>query len=45
MKEAHTRIIWGISWSHDDKLFASASREKNKSVKIWAGIGNEKKIG
>ena len=28
MKDAHSRIIWGIAWSHDDQLFATASREK-----------------
>lgn len=37
MKDAHTRIIWGITWSHDDAFFATASREKLKSVKVWKG--------
>jgi len=43
VKDAHTRIIWGISWSHDDQLFATASREKQKSVKVWHGLDD--KIG
>jgi hypothetical protein len=38
LKDAHSRIIWGISWSHDDAFYASASREKQKSVKVWAGV-------
>ena len=38
MKDVHSRIIWGISWSHDDALFASASREKQKSIKVWNGL-------
>ena len=42
-KDAHSRIIWGISWSHDDALFATASREKQHSVKVWNGVGD--KIG
>lgn len=46
MKEAHTRIIWGISWSHDDALYVTASREKQKSVKVWHGISdNAETIG
>ena len=40
MKDAHLRIIWGVNWSHEDALFATASREKQKSVKLWHGIGN-----
>ena len=37
IKDAHQRIIWGINWSHDDLLIATASREKQKSVKVWLG--------
>lgn len=36
-KDAHQRIIWGISWSHDDAFFATCSREKQHAVKIWHG--------
>ncbi len=40
-KDAHTRIIWGVSWSHEDNLFATCSREKQKGVKIWHGVGDQ----
>lgn len=41
VKDAHSRIIWGISWSHDDHFFATCSREKQKSVKVWYGPASE----
>ncbi|RHZ66576.1 hypothetical protein Glove_306g48 [Diversispora epigaea] len=31
--KSHARIIWDSSWSHDDLLFATASRDK--TIKIW----------
>ena len=40
VKDAHSRIIWGVSWAHDDSLFATASREKQKSIKVWNGISS-----
>lgn len=45
LKEAHTRIIWALNWSHDDVFFATASRENKKSVKIWNGMADEDKLG
>ena len=37
-KDAHTRIIWGCSWAHDDSFFVTVSREKHDSVKLWTGV-------
>ena len=31
--KAHARIIWGLAWSPDSNLFATASRDG--SVKLW----------
>ena len=35
--DAHLRIIWGITWSHDDAIIATASRDKKQCVKFWKG--------
>jgi elongator complex protein 2 len=34
LKAAHSRIIWGVSWSHDERVFASCSRDH--TVKLWS---------
>ncbi|CAG8496848.1 7052_t:CDS:10 [Funneliformis mosseae] len=39
---AHARIIWDCSWSHDDTLFATGSRDK--TVKIWTQIMEQEQI-
>ena len=31
--KAHTRVVWGVAWSADSALFATASRDG--SVKLW----------
>lgn len=33
VKAAHARVLWGISWSHDDTLLATGARDN--VVKIW----------
>lgn len=40
VKEGHSRTIWAVSWSHDDHLIATASRENKKSIKIWTGLSD-----
>ncbi len=35
--KAHARIIWGVSWSWDSTLFATASRDG--TVKVWFKTG------
>ena len=37
--KAHARIIWDCSWTHDDRMFATGSRDK--TVKIWAQADGE----
>lgn len=35
--KAHARIIWGVSWSWNSRLFATASRDG--IVKVWCNTG------
>jgi hypothetical protein len=32
VKDAHSRIIWGINWSHDDALFAVAKTHQTANI-------------
>ncbi|KAI8476319.1 MAG: WD40 repeat-like protein [Monoraphidium minutum] len=34
VKAAHARIVWGVSWAHDESCFATCSRDH--TVKLWA---------
>ena len=33
VERAHLRLLWGISWSSDDSLLATASRDS--TIKLW----------
>eukprot|EP01135_Chromosphaera_perkinsii_P005194 Nk52_evm12s322 gene=Nk52_evmTU12s322 len=35
--KAHERILWSVSWSHDDTFFVTCSRDKK--IKVWAQKG------
>ena len=35
-KEAHARLIWRAAWAPSASKFATVSRERDLSVKIWA---------
>ncbi|KAF9274929.1 Elongator subunit elp2 [Linnemannia elongata] len=41
--KAHARILWDCSWSHDDSLFATGSRDK--TIKIWKSASETRAAG
>ena len=40
--KAHARILWGCDWTHDDALFATASRDQ--TAKVWTGGATAKLV-
>lgn len=34
-KQAHKRVLWSCSWAHDSNYFATGSKEKLDSLKVW----------
>ncbi|KAG0056478.1 Elongator subunit elp2 [Gryganskiella cystojenkinii] len=38
-QKAHARILWDCSWSFEDSMFATGSRDK--TIKIWSKGSNE----
>mmetsp|Transcript_39617 Transcript_39617/g.60622 ORF Transcript_39617/g.60622 Transcript_39617/m.60622 type:complete len:149 (-) Transcript_39617:274-720(-) len=45
VKDAHSRVVWSLSWAHDDALFATSSRENKRSVKVWHGLNSSAEAG
>ena len=41
--QAHKRVLWCCSWSHNSKLFATGSKEKTNSLKFWDYSSEETK--
>ena len=33
LRSAHSRVLWGVAWSPDDRLLATGSRDE--TVKVW----------